>query len=112
MDLCRPMRVASVNGKKYILDDYSRFTWVKCLRSKDKASDFIVGIKRLYDDLEVTAAKVCVTAAKLNTVSVKLVLLVKIEENILSSYYCLLRVNVAGTKLQLLKVTTDESYNC
>nr|GEW60894.1 retrovirus-related Pol polyprotein from transposon TNT 1-94 [Tanacetum cinerariifolium] len=30
MDLCRPMRVKSVNGKKYILvivDDYSRFTW-------------------------------------------------------------------------------------
>ncbi|GJY26833.1 retrovirus-related pol polyprotein from transposon TNT 1-94 [Tanacetum coccineum] len=39
MDLCGPMRVASVNGKKYILvivDDYSRFTWVKCLRSKDE----------------------------------------------------------------------------
>ncbi|GKE06311.1 retrovirus-related pol polyprotein from transposon TNT 1-94, partial [Tanacetum coccineum] len=32
MDLCGPMRVASINGKKYILvimDDYSRFTWVK-----------------------------------------------------------------------------------
>nr|GFA28218.1 hypothetical protein [Tanacetum cinerariifolium] len=32
MDLCRPMRVESVNGKKYILvivDDYSRFTWVR-----------------------------------------------------------------------------------
>nr|GFA33558.1 retrovirus-related Pol polyprotein from transposon TNT 1-94 [Tanacetum cinerariifolium] len=31
MDLYRPMRVESVNGKKYILiivDDYSRFTWV------------------------------------------------------------------------------------
>ncbi|GKA89149.1 integrase, catalytic region, zinc finger, CCHC-type containing protein [Tanacetum coccineum] len=31
MDLCGPMRVASVNGKKYILvivDDLSRFTWV------------------------------------------------------------------------------------
>nr|GEZ32822.1 hypothetical protein [Tanacetum cinerariifolium] len=30
MDLCRPMSVKSVNGKKYILiivDDYSRFTW-------------------------------------------------------------------------------------
>ncbi|GJV76690.1 retrovirus-related pol polyprotein from transposon TNT 1-94 [Tanacetum coccineum] len=30
MDLCGPMHVASVNGKKYILiivDDYSRFTW-------------------------------------------------------------------------------------
>ncbi|GJV59618.1 retrovirus-related pol polyprotein from transposon TNT 1-94 [Tanacetum coccineum] len=45
MDLCGPMRVASVNGKKYILvivNDYSRFTWVKCLRSKDEALDFII----------------------------------------------------------------------
>ncbi|GJW49786.1 retrovirus-related pol polyprotein from transposon TNT 1-94 [Tanacetum coccineum] len=45
MDLCGPIRVASVNGKKYILvivDDYSRFTWVKCLRSKDEAPDFII----------------------------------------------------------------------
>ncbi|GKD33021.1 retrovirus-related pol polyprotein from transposon TNT 1-94 [Tanacetum coccineum] len=45
MDLCGPMRVASVNGKKYILvivDDYSRFTWLKCLRSKDEAPDFII----------------------------------------------------------------------
>ncbi|GJT33744.1 retrovirus-related pol polyprotein from transposon TNT 1-94 [Tanacetum coccineum] len=35
MDLCGPMRVQSINGKKYILvivDDYSRFTWVKFLR--------------------------------------------------------------------------------
>ncbi|GJZ52279.1 retrovirus-related pol polyprotein from transposon TNT 1-94 [Tanacetum coccineum] len=45
MDLCGPIHVASVNGKKYILvivDDYSRFTWVKCLRSKDEAPDFII----------------------------------------------------------------------
>nr|GEV10671.1 copia protein [Tanacetum cinerariifolium] len=45
MDLGGPMRVTSVNGKKYILvivDDYSRFTWVKCLRSKDEAPDFII----------------------------------------------------------------------
>nr|GEU52742.1 hypothetical protein [Tanacetum cinerariifolium] len=45
IDLCGPMRVESVNGKKYILvivDDYSRFTWVKCLRSKDEAPDFII----------------------------------------------------------------------
>ncbi|GKA27780.1 retrovirus-related pol polyprotein from transposon TNT 1-94 [Tanacetum coccineum] len=45
MDLCGPMRVASVNGKKYIfviIDDYSRFTWVKFLRSKDEAPDFII----------------------------------------------------------------------
>nr|GEW98179.1 hypothetical protein [Tanacetum cinerariifolium] len=45
MDLYGPMRVTSVNGKKYILvivDDYSRFTWVKCLKSKDEAPDFII----------------------------------------------------------------------
>nr|GFC20865.1 retrovirus-related Pol polyprotein from transposon TNT 1-94 [Tanacetum cinerariifolium] len=45
MDLCGPMRVKSVNGKKYILvimDDYSRFTLVKFLRSKDKTLDFII----------------------------------------------------------------------
>ncbi|GJZ41153.1 retrovirus-related pol polyprotein from transposon TNT 1-94 [Tanacetum coccineum] len=45
MDLYGPMRVASVNGKNYILvivDDYSRFTWVKFLRLKDEAPDFII----------------------------------------------------------------------
>nr|GEZ30235.1 hypothetical protein [Tanacetum cinerariifolium] len=45
MDIYGPMRVKSINGKKYILviiDDYSRFTWVKCLRSKDEALDFII----------------------------------------------------------------------
>nr|GEX20226.1 integrase, catalytic region, zinc finger, CCHC-type, peptidase aspartic, catalytic [Tanacetum cinerariifolium] len=45
MDLYGPMRVTSVNGKKYILiivDDYSRFTWVKFLASKDEAPDFII----------------------------------------------------------------------
>ncbi|GKC23873.1 retrovirus-related pol polyprotein from transposon TNT 1-94 [Tanacetum coccineum] len=45
MDLCGPMRVASVNGKKYILVivyDYSRFTWVKFVASKDEAPDFII----------------------------------------------------------------------
>nr|GEX42156.1 ribonuclease H-like domain-containing protein [Tanacetum cinerariifolium] len=45
MDLCGPMRVESVNRKKYIIiivDDYSRFTWVKFLRSKDEAQDFII----------------------------------------------------------------------
>nr|GEW22213.1 putative reverse transcriptase domain-containing protein [Tanacetum cinerariifolium] len=45
MDLCGLIRVASVNEKKYILvivDDYSLFTWVKCLRSKDEAPEFII----------------------------------------------------------------------
>ncbi|GJT88529.1 retrovirus-related pol polyprotein from transposon TNT 1-94 [Tanacetum coccineum] len=45
MDLCGPMRVASVNKKKYILvivDDFSWFTWVNFLVSKDEAPDFII----------------------------------------------------------------------
>nr|GEW12410.1 retrovirus-related Pol polyprotein from transposon TNT 1-94 [Tanacetum cinerariifolium] len=45
MDLYGPMCVESINGKKYILviiDDYSRFTWVKFLRSKDEAPDLII----------------------------------------------------------------------
>ncbi|GKA61867.1 retrovirus-related pol polyprotein from transposon TNT 1-94 [Tanacetum coccineum] len=45
MDLCGPMRVASINKKRYILvivDDYSRFTWVRFLRSKDEAPDVII----------------------------------------------------------------------
>ncbi|GKE32570.1 retrovirus-related pol polyprotein from transposon TNT 1-94 [Tanacetum coccineum] len=45
MDLCGPMRIQSINGKKYILvvvDDYSRFTWVKFLRSKDEVPEFVI----------------------------------------------------------------------
>nr|GEV34536.1 retrovirus-related Pol polyprotein from transposon TNT 1-94 [Tanacetum cinerariifolium] len=53
MDLCGLMRVASINGKKYILvivDDYSRFTTLKCLRSKDEAPDLIINSKpALYE---------------------------------------------------------------
>ncbi|GJU17410.1 retrovirus-related pol polyprotein from transposon TNT 1-94 [Tanacetum coccineum] len=52
MDLCGPMRVASVNGKKYILiivDDYSRFTWVKCLRTYN-GTEFVNQTLREYYD--------------------------------------------------------------
>ncbi|GJR54805.1 retrovirus-related pol polyprotein from transposon TNT 1-94 [Tanacetum coccineum] len=44
MDLCGPMRIASINGKKYILvivDDYSRYTWVYFLHSKDETPEII-----------------------------------------------------------------------
>nr|GEW43003.1 retrovirus-related Pol polyprotein from transposon TNT 1-94 [Tanacetum cinerariifolium] len=44
IDLCGPMRVASINGKKYILvimDDYSRYTWVYFLHSKDETPEII-----------------------------------------------------------------------
>nr|GEW43712.1 hypothetical protein [Tanacetum cinerariifolium] len=42
MDLCGLMRVQTIKGKKYILvivDDYTRFTWVKFLRSKDETPE-------------------------------------------------------------------------
>ncbi|GJZ36105.1 retrovirus-related pol polyprotein from transposon TNT 1-94 [Tanacetum coccineum] len=45
MDLCGPMRVQTNNGKKYILvivDDYSRFTWVKFFRSKDETPEVVI----------------------------------------------------------------------
>nr|GEW71222.1 retrovirus-related Pol polyprotein from transposon TNT 1-94 [Tanacetum cinerariifolium] len=44
MDLCGPMRMATINGKQYVLvivDDYSRYTWVHFLTSKDEAPEVI-----------------------------------------------------------------------
>ncbi|GJZ09548.1 retrovirus-related pol polyprotein from transposon TNT 1-94 [Tanacetum coccineum] len=62
MDLCGPMRVESINEKKYILvivDDYSRFTWVKFLRSKDEAPDAIIKcIKNIQVHLNATVRNV------------------------------------------------------
>nr|GFA33402.1 retrovirus-related Pol polyprotein from transposon TNT 1-94 [Tanacetum cinerariifolium] len=39
MDLCGPMRAESINKKRYVLvivDDYTRFRWVRFLRTKDE----------------------------------------------------------------------------
>ncbi|GJT43382.1 retrovirus-related pol polyprotein from transposon TNT 1-94 [Tanacetum coccineum] len=53
MDLCGPMRVESINGKKYIqviVDDYSRYTWTHLLRSSNETPkvqiDFLKMIQR------------------------------------------------------------------
>nr|GEZ74804.1 hypothetical protein [Tanacetum cinerariifolium] len=61
MDLCGPMRVASINGKKYILvivDDYSRYTWTLFLRSKDETpevlKEFLTMIQRNLQALVIT----------------------------------------------------------
>nr|GEW21158.1 retrotransposon protein, putative, Ty3-gypsy subclass [Tanacetum cinerariifolium] len=54
MDLCGPMRVASINGKKYILmivDDYSRYTWTLFLHENvpsQQELDLLFG--PLYDE--------------------------------------------------------------
>ncbi|GKE21901.1 retrovirus-related pol polyprotein from transposon TNT 1-94 [Tanacetum coccineum] len=44
MDLCGPMRAETINEKKYILvivDDYSRFTWLYFLHTKDETLETI-----------------------------------------------------------------------
>ncbi|GJU34003.1 putative ribonuclease H-like domain-containing protein [Tanacetum coccineum] len=62
MDLCGPMRVASVNRKNYILvivDDFYQFTWVKFLRSKDEVPDFIITfLKMIQVRLQVTVRRI------------------------------------------------------
>ncbi|GKD53091.1 retrovirus-related pol polyprotein from transposon TNT 1-94, partial [Tanacetum coccineum] len=55
MDLCGPMRVQSINGRKYILvivDDFSRFTWVKFLRSKDEVPEFT--LRTYYEEVGIS----------------------------------------------------------
>nr|GEW75935.1 retrotransposon protein, putative, unclassified [Tanacetum cinerariifolium] len=60
MDLCGPMRVESINGKKYVLqvlmgkryvlvivDDYSRYNWTHFLRSKDETPEVLIDFLRL-----------------------------------------------------------------
>ncbi|GKF73051.1 retrovirus-related pol polyprotein from transposon TNT 1-94 [Tanacetum coccineum] len=70
MDLCGPMRVESINGKKCVLvivDDYSRYTWTHFLRSKDETPgvliDFLTLIQRGLRTL-VEAARTMLSAAK------------------------------------------------
>nr|GEW40902.1 hypothetical protein [Tanacetum cinerariifolium] len=51
MDLCGPMRVESINGKKYVLvivDDYSRYTWTHFLRSKDETPEVLIDFLKLF----------------------------------------------------------------
>nr|GEW22631.1 hypothetical protein [Tanacetum cinerariifolium] len=59
MDLCGPMLVESANGKKYIIiivDDYSRFTWVNFLRSKDETLDFIIKFLKMIQFADSTGS--------------------------------------------------------
>ncbi|GJR00089.1 retrovirus-related pol polyprotein from transposon TNT 1-94 [Tanacetum coccineum] len=55
-DLRGPMRIASINGKRYVLvivDDYSRYTWVVFQRSKDEAPEEIkTFLKRIIVQLQ------------------------------------------------------------
>nr|GEV70363.1 retrovirus-related Pol polyprotein from transposon TNT 1-94 [Tanacetum cinerariifolium] len=62
IDLCGPMRIQSINGKRYVLvvvDDYSRYTWVFFLHSKDEASKVIISfIKKTQVNLQLQVQRV------------------------------------------------------
>nr|GEV14724.1 hypothetical protein [Tanacetum cinerariifolium] len=61
MDLCGPMRVASINGKRYVLvivDDYSRYTWVHFLKTKDEMPEVIKNfLKKIFVHLQAPVLK-------------------------------------------------------
>ncbi|GJZ68638.1 retrovirus-related pol polyprotein from transposon TNT 1-94 [Tanacetum coccineum] len=58
IDLCGPMRIKSINGKKCILvivDEYLRFTWVKFLRLKDETPEIVIKLlKKIQVHLNAT----------------------------------------------------------
>ena len=50
LDLVGPIQTQSLSGKKYVLvlvDDFSRFTWVKFLREKSEVFDCFKSIVRM-----------------------------------------------------------------
>ncbi|GKC76710.1 retrovirus-related pol polyprotein from transposon TNT 1-94 [Tanacetum coccineum] len=56
MDLCGPMRVESINRKRYVLvvvDDYSWYTWVFFLHWKDEASEN-KALAKFFDEVGIT----------------------------------------------------------
>nr|GFA74793.1 integrase, catalytic region, zinc finger, CCHC-type, peptidase aspartic, catalytic [Tanacetum cinerariifolium] len=62
MNLYDSMRVQSINGKRYVLvvvDDYSRYTWVFFLHSKDEASEVIISfIKKTQVNLQLQVQRI------------------------------------------------------
>nr|GEU55138.1 hypothetical protein [Tanacetum cinerariifolium] len=62
MDLCGPMCIESINGKRYVLvvvDDYSRYTWVFFLHSKDEAYEVIISfIKKTQVNLQLQVQRI------------------------------------------------------
>nr|GFB97408.1 retrovirus-related Pol polyprotein from transposon TNT 1-94 [Tanacetum cinerariifolium] len=62
MDLCGLMRAESIHGKRYVLvivDDYSRYTWVFFLYSKDEASEVIISFIKKTKSESSTSSPAC-----------------------------------------------------
>ncbi|KAI3746759.1 hypothetical protein L6452_09198 [Arctium lappa] len=58
VDLCGPMKTQSIRKKRYVLvvvDDYSWYTWVKFLKSKDETPDILINlIKTIHTNKQKT----------------------------------------------------------
>ncbi|GJW78536.1 retrovirus-related pol polyprotein from transposon TNT 1-94 [Tanacetum coccineum] len=100
MDLCRTMRIQSIIGRKYILvivDDYSQFTWVKFLRSKDEVPEFVIKFLKMI--------QVCLNATVCN---IRTDNSTKFVNQTLRAYYEEVRIShqtsVSGTPQQNLFV--------
>ncbi|GJS51126.1 retrovirus-related pol polyprotein from transposon TNT 1-94 [Tanacetum coccineum] len=72
----------SIKGKKYILvivDDYSRFTWVKFLRSKDETLEFVTNFLKQIQVLALFHQKFCYENLLNNTALLKDVIVAMVE---------------------------------
>ncbi|GKA29698.1 retrovirus-related pol polyprotein from transposon TNT 1-94, partial [Tanacetum coccineum] len=60
MDLFRPVKPQSISHNKYtlvIVDEYSRYTWVFCLKKKSDAADCIISFIRKMENLNEVKVK-------------------------------------------------------
>nr|GEY81511.1 retrovirus-related Pol polyprotein from transposon TNT 1-94 [Tanacetum cinerariifolium] len=100
IDLCGPMQVARIYGKKYILvivDDYSRYTWILFLCSKDETPEVLKDLLTMIQrNLQASVITVCTDRgteflnktlnefSKKKELSIKLLLLEHLNKTVLS----------------------------
>nr|GEU83454.1 ribonuclease H-like domain-containing protein [Tanacetum cinerariifolium] len=104
MDLCGQMRIESINGNKYILvifDDYSQFTWVKFLRSKDETLKFIIKL------LKKVQVRLNATIRNIRTHNG-----IEFVNQTLKTYYEDVEIFVLHNRMTLPKDGTDFSGSC
>nr|GEZ47151.1 putative ribonuclease H-like domain-containing protein [Tanacetum cinerariifolium] len=95
MDLYGPMRIESINEKRYVLvimDDYSRYTWVHFLREKDEAAEVI---KTLLKKIPVLLQALVIMVRTDNNI--------KFENQVLQEYF-----NSVGISHQASSVKTPQ----
>nr|GEU70641.1 hypothetical protein [Tanacetum cinerariifolium] len=120
MDLCGPMRVTSINGKRYVLvivDDYSRYTWTHFLRSKDETPEVLIAFLRLVQrGLQaqvrvVRTDKVCIVL-RIDICNHKHVPVSQAENLPIYPYYILTRkkTTMAGPIIKECISTTSKSF--